>query len=721
MFILKAKQILEQNVGNADICVAVLDGPVDLTHPCFNKAKITTLDTLVSNVADNGPSTHHGTHVASLIFGQPDSSISGISPNCRGLIIPVFADGSDNSIAPCSQIDLAHAITQAVERGAHIINISGGELVSSEETHPLLGKAVRLCAENGILIVASVGNEGCKCLHVPAVISSTLAVGAMDAHGRPLDFSNWGEAYQNNGILALGENILGAIPGGGVAAKSGTSFATPIVSGIIALLLSIQILGGDKPDPCAVRAAILQSAHPCFPSDDLDCYRYLKGRLNIVGAYNLITKKQRHATDSSSSVQKAQMIGSIGIAESSKRLPVFSMQNTKNSKIATVFIHNSALDSSKALENTDSIEPKSIEKEKSKKMIKQMREKNMTEFIDENCDLSKGQIKVDEIKMLNIESGKDTETTTANVHESDVQVAELGTTNQEVVASAVMPAQIPPRACGRRSLVYALGMLSYDFGSEARRDSFVQQMEKPPGESQPCVDDPAQLLPFLKENPEYAEAIIWTLELDSTPVYAIRPAGSFASKAYDRLCEFLESQIKENVNRVSIPGVIAGNIKLFSGQVVPVIVPELRGMHSWNIPTLVEAVIGPSPESTDEQIKKAYSDKEGDIQNYLNRIYYELRNLGRTSQERAINYAGTDAFQTAAVFESTSKNGMELDTIESERSPICRPDSDCWDVKLTFFDPQNRLTVARKVFRYTIDVSDVVPVTVGDVRTWYVY
>ncbi|RPJ77594.1 MAG: peptidase S8, partial [Alphaproteobacteria bacterium] len=183
---MKATEIIEQIKEDANICIAVLDGPVDLTHPCFNKAKITQIETLVSGIDEEGPGAHHGTHVASLIFGQHDSPISGIAPGCRGLIIPVFADGPDGSVAPCSQIDLAHAITQAVEQGAHIINISGGELVSSSEPHPLLDKAVRLCAENGVLIVAAVGNDGCQCLHVPAAISSTLAVGAMDAQGLPL-------------------------------------------------------------------------------------------------------------------------------------------------------------------------------------------------------------------------------------------------------------------------------------------------------------------------------------------------------------------------------------------------------------------------------------------------------------------------------------------------------------------------------------------------------
>ncbi|HXQ73399.1 MAG TPA: hypothetical protein VN844_23055, partial [Pyrinomonadaceae bacterium] len=62
-----------------------------------------------------------------------------------------------------------------------------------------------------------------------------------------------------------------------------------------------------------------------------------------------------------------------------------------------------------------------------------------------------------------------------------------------------------------------------------------------------------------------------------------------------------------------------------------------------------------------------------------------------------------------------------LDSITTEKSPICRPDSDCWDVKLTFFNPARRLDQAREIYRLTIDVSDVVPVTVGQVRRWQVY
>jgi hypothetical protein len=74
---------------------------------------------------------------------------------------------------------------------------------------------------------------------------------------------------------------------------------------------------------------------------------------------------------------------------------------------------------------------------------------------------------------------------------------------------------------------------------------------------------------------------------------------------------------------------------------------------------------------------------------FLNRIYYDLRNLGTTSQDRALNFAATNAFQAASTFAEAVATEMELDSITVEKSPFCRLDSDCWDVKLKFFDPEN--------------------------------
>ena len=289
---------------------------------------------------------------------------------------------------------------------------------------------------------------------------------------------------------------------------------------------------------------------------------------------------------------------------------------------------------------------------------------------------------------------------------------------------AILPSEVEPAECatcagakgsgnsGGPALVYALGQVGYDFGTEARRDSFVQQTGK-------NVHDAAELLSYLQEDPASAANIIWTLSLDATVVYAIQPFGPFASLAYNRLLEALKAQLTEGVERVSIPGYTRGSVRLLNGQQVPVIYPEVRGIYSWSTPRLVHAVLGQAPKEKEAAAKHA--EKAADIQNFLERVYYEIRNLGITSQERAMNYAATNAFQVEFVFDEAIRGGLKLDTIGVEKSPICRPGSDCWDVKLTFFNPTKRLEQARHVHRFTVDVSDVVPVTVGKVRHWDMY
>jgi hypothetical protein len=104
--------------------------------------------------------------------------------------------------------------------------------------------------------------------------------------------------------------------------------------------------------------------------------------------------------------------------------------------------------------------------------------------------------------------------------------------------------------------------------------------------------------------------------------------------------------------------------------------------------------------------------------NFLHRIYHELRNLGVLPQERALNYAATNAFNAREVFAIAVRDEMELDTIKVGRSPLCRPGSDCWEVEIYLFDPSSPAGAPRKVHRYTVDVSDVVPVTIGPIHSW---
>lgn len=150
-----------KTLGSDQICVAILDGFVDQSHPSFINANLTQLEPFTSP-SFQGVSIQHGTHIASIIFGQHQGLVQGIAPNCRGVSIPIFRDvfrERGEAIAPCSQLDLARAILLAANHGAHIINISGGQLNPSGAADPILMNAIRHCTEHNILIVAEIKQQ----------------------------------------------------------------------------------------------------------------------------------------------------------------------------------------------------------------------------------------------------------------------------------------------------------------------------------------------------------------------------------------------------------------------------------------------------------------------------------------------------------------------------------------------------------------------------------
>jgi cyanobactin maturation PatA/PatG family protease len=264
------------------------------------------------------------------------------------------------------------------------------------------------------------------------------------------------------------------------------------------------------------------------------------------------------------------------------------------------------------------------------------------------------------------------------------------------------------------SLVYALGTVGYDLPSRSRHASLQQQM----GEAGP--DDPVALLAHLEANPYDATAVQWTLNLQATPIYVIEPTGPFAHSAYELLRRFLREQVDEGVERISLAGHVIGASRHRSGLELPVVEPEIRGMYSWTTEALVANVIeaagaqdapGEAGGARDEQVKAG-------VQNFLERVYYELRNLGREPHERALNFAATNAFEVERVYEQAIGEEMELDTIGVEPSSVCPPGSDCWDVQLVFFFPKQPVQTVRRLYRFTIDVADVVPATVGPMRSW---
>ncbi|HEY9302171.1 MAG TPA: PatA/PatG family cyanobactin maturation protease [Phormidium sp.] len=719
MRILGLQNLWIESLGSPEICIAILDGPVDQSHQCFEGANLTRLPTLVSDTAGSGHMSGHGTHITSVIFGQPSSAVHGIAPGCRGLIVPVFSDSQRGSL---SQLDLARAINQAVENGANIINISGGQLSQSGEADPILSNAVKACNDNGVLIVAAAGNDACQCLHVPAALPSVLAVGAMNAQGLPFDFSNWGSIYQTQGILALGENILGAVPDGQIAYKSGTSFATPIVSGIVALLLSLQLKQGEIPNPYRVRDAILESVLPCNPEVATDCRQFLAGSLNIPGAHALIAKgkmKEQMSDDNVSQPNITNSLASDGVQATNaapQEATIPFLQPTGNGMV----------------------------------YIPAASTPNGMYFVPNMHGMG--------TYMVPHASGSAIVPSQFATPQAQLNGAANTITTSDITAS---------EACGcngngTTSLVYALGLIGYDFGTEARRDSFKQLMPAvdietglpiPPSDSSSTSDglrttisanpfDARQMAHYLQSSPSEATSLIWTLNLELNPIYAIEPKGAFAADVYRLLQEFLDGQVRderdiEYVERVSIPAVMTGKtVTLFSGQTVPVIEPvNTRGMYAWKVRSLINAVLEQAAASASDDLPSEQRDLlrehvEHSLESFLLRIYYDLRNLGQTSQERALNYAATNAFQFTNVLatalrkrSAASDNNqiatMQLDTFEVERSPFCRMDSDCWDVKIKFFDPDNDRR-AKTVVRYTIDVSDIMPVTLGQARMWQV-
>lgn len=593
--------------GDPEVCVAILDGPADLSHPCFRGAAIEQVATLVDGSAPSGPAAVHGTAVASLLFGQHGGPVLGVAPACRGLLVPIFRDAA-RGIAPCSQIDLARGLAQAVARGAHVINVSAAHLPPADAPHALLLRELETCRRQGVLVVAAAGNESANRPGLLGSLGSVLAVGAMDASGERLPWSNWSDRGAEHVVLAPGCGIVAALPGGGVRVFAGTSVAAPVVAGLAALLLSLQRQFGSQMNVGVVRCAMLAAAISHSPRPGLDRRHPRAGRLNPAGALALVLQGAPHMSDGATNPTPEIANGPF-LAERVPEPPAASHTSPGCA-----------------------------------------------------CGSATGSC-----------------------------------------------------TCGAGSqLVYALGRLGYDFGTEARRDSIQGHM----GEGANPYD-PQQILAYLDKSPWDAAELTWTLNVDSTPIYAVRPGDAFATEGFLRLRQFLREQLAEGVERVSIPGVIVGKATLMNGQTVPVVEPVLRGMYSWTVRALVEAVSGAPPgRGAGAKARTAHREKADGVANFLRRVYDELRNLGVTPSDRALNYAATNAFLVGRIFEDAARQGLELDTISVGPSPICRPGADCWDVRLTFFDPERVLERARKMYVSTVDVSDHVPVLTGAVRTW---
>jgi hypothetical protein len=260
-------------------------------------------------------------------------------------------------------------------------------------------------------------------------------------------------------------------------------------------------------------------------------------------------------------------------------------------------------------------------------------------------------------------------------------------------------------------LVYAIGRLGVSFISQARRDSMWRLVNgKAEGDLKPITDQ--SLRELFEKQPFQAQSVVWTLSRTEVPMYVIVPAGAFAAETYKWM---VEEWADRAVEFVSIPGVLAGQVALYDGQIVDAVIPDLRGMYSWETNKYVRA-LRDARRKVEANIGDDKLDRE--MKRFLGKIYFSIRNRGASPEERALNAAATNAFNFSDAILEAGADGMTLRDVGVERSPLNRPGSEYYDVLLTFFDPNDRQGRAPLRTRFTIDVSDTVPVMIGDPVTW---
>ncbi|HYM14511.1 MAG TPA: S8 family peptidase [Dehalococcoidia bacterium] len=259
--------------GSPSIVVAVVDTGVDVTHPDLTQNIWVNRNEIPNNgidddnngcvddvngcsfVSDSSPGCHnvsngfinddigHGTFVSGVIAAAANGAgMVGVARNVRIMPVKVLdCYGVGDSVAT------ARGILYAAHNGARIINLSLGGVEDAQVVRDAIDEATR----DGVLVVAAAGNNGQGTVSFPARLPGVLAVGAASSAnpGQRAPFSNWGPEI---GVVAVGQNIIGTLPpsrcnfllpclpDGPYAEGNGTSFSTPQVSGLAALMLSLN-------------------------------------------------------------------------------------------------------------------------------------------------------------------------------------------------------------------------------------------------------------------------------------------------------------------------------------------------------------------------------------------------------------------------------------------------------------------------------------------------
>jgi len=295
--ILGAERMWAIQKGSPSVGVAVLDSGVayeDYVDPrtgqAFRKAPDWGATTFLPGFdfvnSDSHPNDdhYHGTHVASAIAEATNNGegLAGIAFNCPIMPVKVVAaNGVGNFFALAEGIDYAAGFSQGGSRPVKVINMSlGADQASSAAVETAVSRAVA----NGIVLVASAGNDNNPRLLFPASIPSVIAVGALDQRKQRARYSNYargilyapgGDLFRDDDRDGVADGIFQQTLSPELAQQgrydvfqyrgfNGTSAAAPHVAALAALLISQGIT-----DPRAVRVALESTAEDLgAPGDD---------------------------------------------------------------------------------------------------------------------------------------------------------------------------------------------------------------------------------------------------------------------------------------------------------------------------------------------------------------------------------------------------------------------------------------------------------------------
>lgn len=233
----------------AGVTVAVLDSGVDADHPAL-KGKVTTGPDFFKDGVDPA-SPEWGVHGTAMA-----SDVLKVAPQAKILSVRVIDDSKDGEEQQGEGFEpIADGIRYAVDHGADVISMSLG---SDDFTTYFKydAEAVGYAVSHGVTVLAGAGNSGDDSTNgsFPAGYASTIAVAATQQGGGRAEFST---VRTHNSVAAPGVGIVSAVKEGGYRPVNGTSPATALAAGVVALMRSHN----PELTPAQVRTILTRTAH----------------------------------------------------------------------------------------------------------------------------------------------------------------------------------------------------------------------------------------------------------------------------------------------------------------------------------------------------------------------------------------------------------------------------------------------------------------------------